>query len=126
MSTRDLVLAGMAVAVGAVFAALSLETLGVALLLLIPVAVVLKRRATARLPLVTVTFALGYLIGIGFFAWRTSGIVGSDAINWGVAAYFGSLAAVGVVVLVVGLVMHSRRSGGRPIRHATRLERPRS
>jgi hypothetical protein len=106
-----------AVAVGAVFGLVSLETAGFAMLLLIPVGVVLKQRKAARIPLLMVTFAIGYLIGIGFFALRTSGILNGGGVDWGVAAYFASLAAIGVVLLIVGTVMgvRAQHSGSRVV-----------
>jgi hypothetical protein len=91
----------------------SLETAGLAMLLLIPACVVLKQRQAARIPLLMVTFAVGYLLAIGFFALRTSGVLNGDGVDWGVAAYFATLAGVGVALLIVGTVIGVRaRHGG--------------
>ena len=90
------------------FSLVSLETAGFAMLLLIPVGVVLKQGKAARIPLLMVTFATGYLIGIGFIALQTSGILNGGRVDWGVAAYFASLAAIGVVLLIVGTAMGVR------------------
>jgi hypothetical protein len=104
-----------ALVTGAVLAFVSLETAGFAMLLLVPVGVALKRRRAARIPLLVVSFAVGYLLGIGFFAVETSGIVNGGSVDWGVAAYFASLAGVGVALLIVGTVMAVRaREGDRP------------
>ena len=75
-----------ALPVGALVGLVSLETAGLAMLLLIPAGVVLKQRRAARIPLLMVTFAVGYLLAIGFFALRTSGILNGDGVDWGVAA----------------------------------------
>jgi hypothetical protein len=97
-----------AVAVGAVLGLVSLETAGLAMLLLIPVGVVLKQRKAARTPLLMVTFAVGYLLAIGFFALRTSGILNGGGVDWGVAAYFAGLGGVGVALLIFGTVIGVR------------------
>jgi O-antigen ligase len=49
------------------------------MLLLVPVRAALKRRTPARIPLPVATFAIGYLMGIGFFALEVSGIVNTSA-----------------------------------------------
>ena len=104
-----------ALGVGAVLGFLSLETAGLAMLLLIPAGVVLKQRNAARIPLLIVTFAIGYLLAIGFFALRTSGILIVGGVDWGVAAYFASLAGIGVALLIAGTVIgvraRTRRAG---------------
>lgn len=106
-----------AVPVGAVLGFLSLETAGLAMLLLIPAGAVLKQTKAARIPLLMVTFAVGYLLAIGFFALRTSGILNSDGVDWGLAAYVASLAGVGVALLIVGTVIgvHARHRGARVV-----------
>lgn len=103
--------------VGTLLAVLSLETAGFAMLLLIPVGAVLKQRNPSRIPFLVVTFAIGYLLAIGFFAIQTSGILGSGGVDWGVAAYFGSLAGVGVALLIVGAVVgiRARHRGARVV-----------
>jgi hypothetical protein len=63
--------------------------------------------------IVIVTFAVGCLVGTGFFAFRTSGIVASGVIHWGVASYYASLAGVGALLLVAGIVMYLRRQVSR-------------
>ncbi len=78
------------------------------MLLLIPIGIVLKQRNPARFPLLIVTFAIGYLLAIGFFAVRTSGILSGGGVDSGVAAYFASLAGVGVALLIVGAVLGIR------------------
>jgi len=62
-----------------------------------------------------VTFAGGYLLGIGFFALRTSWILNGGGVDWGVAAYLASLAGVGVALLIVGTVIgvRARHRGAR-------------
>jgi hypothetical protein len=97
-----------ALSVGALVGLVSLETAGLAMLLLIPAGVVLKQRRAARIPFLMVTFAVGYLLAIGFFALRTSGILNGDGVDWGVAAYFASLAGVGVALLIAGTVISVR------------------
>lgn len=104
-----------AVGVGAVLGFLSLETAGLVMLLLILASVALKQRNTTRIPLLIVTFTVGYLLAIGYFALQTSGILNGGGVDWGVAAYFASLAGVGVALLIVGAVggVRARHRGER-------------
>ena len=106
-----------ALGVGAVVGLLSLETAGLALLLLIPAGVMLKQRDATQMSLLIVTFAVGYLLSIGFFAFRSSGILNGGGVDWGVGAYFASLACVGVALLIVGLVIaiRARHRGARVV-----------
>jgi hypothetical protein len=107
------VVGSIALVAGAVFALIGLETMGFGLLLLIPAGVVMREHLLRRqCALVIITFAVGYLVGIGFFAVRTSGIVASGVIDWGVTSYYASLAAVGVLLLLAGIVMYLRRRVG--------------
>lgn len=106
-----------ALPVGAVLGFLSLETAGLAMLLLIPAGMLLKQRNAARIPALMVTSAIGYLLAIGFFALRTSGLLNGDGVDWGTAVYFASLAGVGAALLIVGTVIgvRSRHRGARVV-----------
>jgi hypothetical protein len=46
----------------------------------------------------------------------TAGILASGGVDWGVAAYFGSMAGVGAALLIVGAVVGIRaRHRGAPV-----------
>jgi hypothetical protein len=108
------VVGSIALVAGALFALVGLETMGFGLLLLIPAGVVMREHLLrTQFAVGIVTFAVGYLVGIGFFAVRTSGIVASGVIGWGVASYYASLAGVGALLLVAGIVMYLRRQVSR-------------
>ncbi len=108
------VIGAIAIVVGAVFALIGLETIGFGLLLIVPVGFVLRRHLTGRrFAVVVIAFAVGYLLGVGFFAVRTSGIVASGVVDWGVVSYFASMASIGVALLIAGLVLYLRNQDAR-------------
>jgi hypothetical protein len=88
---------------GAGFAFLSLETLGVALILLVPFFIFARRSASdAALPIAA--FGIGYVIAIGYFFLVTSGFVIDGRVDWVGAAFTGCFACVGLAIVMFGIV----------------------
>jgi hypothetical protein len=93
----------LATLAGAGFAFLSLETLGVALVLLVPL-FFLVRRSELDSPRPTIAFSAGYVVAIGYFAFFTEGFVSDGRVNWAGLAFMGCFECVGLATLLFGFV----------------------
>ena len=81
-----------------------LETAGVGILLMVPVAIVMLNRSPDTFAGATTAFGAGYSTGVVYFTVR--GALLSD--GWGVAAFAISQLIVGVVMVAVGLAWAAR------------------
>jgi 4-amino-4-deoxy-L-arabinose transferase-like glycosyltransferase len=103
------------VIVGFGFAFMSLETLGIALILLVP-AFFIARRSELDSPALTIAFAIGYIVALSYFALVTSGFVNQERVDWGGLAFIGGFACIGVAVLLIGLArLFVLQRDGRPL-----------
>jgi hypothetical protein len=87
---------------------LSLETIGILLIPIILVLVVRVGRRVGNLPEALMSFGVGFLASVSFFAIRTSGI-SSGTTDFLGTAWFVFWLALGVAMVVVGWVMRLRR-----------------
>jgi hypothetical protein len=107
MPKRFLVL--VLIPLGAVLAFLSLEVIGIPLVLAALALVVHAGRRSADLPLLLMGFGIGFAGSVGFFALRTSAIFTGDAGAVG-AAWFAAHFAFGLGVVAVGSWLLQRRT----------------
>jgi hypothetical protein len=99
----QLILAVLAVPLGVAMAFLGAETADATLLLMIPVAVIIRQGAPARLPALVILFGVGFLAGASYFAAGTEYLTSA-----GLIAYAASQVAVGVALIALGLVLRFR------------------
>lgn len=88
------------------------ETMGAAVLLVIPVVVVLLQRGRGAAGSFLITFGLGFVGGAVYILLRTSGVL-SGSFSVGLGAYVASQLAIGVALIVAGCVVAAVRSHGR-------------
>lgn len=94
---------------GAVLAFLSLEVIGIPLVLAAVALIVYVGRRSADLPLLLMGFGIGFAASVGFFALRTSAIFSGDVGAVGVA-WFAAHFAFGLGVVAAGSWLRQRRS----------------
>jgi hypothetical protein len=94
---------------GAALAFLSLEVIGIPLVLAALALVVYVGRKSADLPLLLLGFGIGFAASVGFFALRTSSIFTGDGGMVGVA-WFAAHFAFGLGVVAAGSWLFQRRA----------------
>jgi hypothetical protein len=92
------------VPVGALMALVGLETAGVGILLMVPVAILVLNRSPDLFGGAATAFGTGYSTGILFFTVREALLTE----GWGVGAFAISQLIVGVVMMAAGLVWAAR------------------
>lgn len=122
MATRFLVLP--AAILGAAFAFLSIETVGIGLLLVTPFVIILRRRSTFVVAACLTGFAAGFLGAVVYFAQASGVLSGRADMNTSIV-YFGH-ASLGILGLGVALAVwqRSRRASRRNGPTRTRNAQP--
>jgi hypothetical protein len=94
----------VAVPLGAAMALLSAETAGLAVILLIPAIVVIREKAPKRLPVLTVSFGVGFVLGAGYIARGEL----SESPSAGLLSYAASQVAIGIGMILIGILLRQR------------------
>jgi hypothetical protein len=100
----------MLIPLGAVLAFLSLEVIGIPLVLAVLALVSYLGHRSEDLPLLLMGFGIGFAGSVGFFALRTSGIFTGDGGAVG-AVWFAAHFAFGLGVVAAGSWLLQRRMG---------------
>ncbi len=102
---------------------LSLETIGIPLIPIILGLMILVGRRVGNLPEALMSFGVGFVASVSYFAIRTSGIFSGQADFLG-TAWFAFQLALGVAMVVVGWLMRLRRPRPHEVSVATDVAGP--
>lgn len=106
---RSLGLATLALPLGAAIAFLSGETAGMALVFMLPAAIVFRARSPGAFPLLVAVFGVGFATGAAYLAVPTLLGRSGDG-SAGLIAYAAAQLGIGASIIVLGLALYLRRS----------------